>query len=53
MDNVWNVYNHQKAPDKKYGKFQNSFITDDNRKPTISRNSYRNLNYNFPKITLT
>ena len=42
-----NDYNTQKAPDIKRGKYQNSFITDDDRKLIISKNSSSNLKENF------
>ena len=43
INDAWNVYNHQKVPDKKCGKFQNKLITDDDIKLMISRKSSSNL----------
>ena len=44
---VQNEYNPQQVTDKKHGKYQNSLITDDNRKLSESRNVSRNLKEKF------
>ena len=51
IDDVWNVYNHQKFPDKKRVNFQNSFITVDDRKHMTSRKFSSNLKEKFPKTS--
>ena len=47
IDDVWNKYNTQKVPDIKRVKYQNIFLTDDDRKLSISRKSSRNFKDNF------
>ena len=48
IDDVYNIYNHQKVPDEKRGEFLNSLIADNDRNLTISSNSSRNLKDNLP-----
>ena len=47
IDEIWNVYNSQKFPDRKRGKFTNSFISEVDRKYMISGKAYRKLKNNL------
>ena len=47
IDSFWNVYNSQKYPDRKRGKFTNRFISEDDRKDMISGKNFRNSKDNF------
>ena len=40
---VWNKYNTEQVPNKKRGKYQDSFLTDDDRKMSVTKKISRNL----------
>ena len=46
---VWNVYNIQNISDRKQGKFPNKFITEGDRKDTISKKASRKSKDTFPE----
>ena len=48
IDDVWNIYNSQKVPNRKRGKFKNGFISEDYRQEIISSNNSRKFKDNFP-----
>ena len=47
ISGVWNWYNPVKVPDTKHGKYQNSLLTDNIKKLSMSKNISSNLKYNF------
>ena len=46
---VWNVYNIQNISDRNHGKFPNKFITEGDRKDTISKKASRKSKDTFPE----
>ena len=44
---VWNEHNPEHVPDTKRGKYQNSFLTDDDRNLIVSKNISNNFKETF------
>ena len=47
ISDVWNEYNTEKVPNTRRGKYQNSLLTDDYRKLSMSKIISKNLKENF------
>ena len=47
MADVWNEHNPEKVIDTEHSKYQNSLLTDDDIKLSISNKSSKNLKENF------
>ena len=49
IDDVWNVYNIQKVPDRKCGNFSKKCITEDDRRDMTSKKVSRKSKETFPE----